>query len=281
MNFPSDRAVGRIEQGSKPQSVKVRTLAFLVRSVLAAFVLGLACPVPAVADPTSSARSGARLTSSNPLGLEKGRSGDQHELHGIGFHAEAASTDVREVVDWVTTSGDNRALPFVVVDKVNAKVFLFDRQGELRGAAPALLGMARGDESVPGIGQRRLATILPGERTTPAGRFVAALGHDFEQDILWIDYDAALSLHRVIVGKPKDRRAQRLASASALDNRISFGCINVPAAFYDDIVVPAFKGTVGIVYILPDTKPIRAVFPMQPALKSVGSKAHSDVSIAG
>jgi hypothetical protein len=176
----------------------------------------------------------------------------------------------------VAASGDNRALPFIIVDKLSAKVFLFGPRGDLRGAAPALLGVARGDESDPGIGQRKLATILPRERTTPAGRFVAALGHDFEQDILWIDYDAALSLHRVIVGKPKDRRAQRLASSSPLDNRISFGCINVPAAFYDNVVVPAFKGTVGIVYILPETKPIYAVFPVSRDQVTKGSSAAAD-----
>ena len=181
---------------------------------------------------------------------------------GANFGGEIASRDARELASWVMTSRDNHALPFVIVDKINAKVFVFDRRGDLKGAAAALLGMGRGDDSVPGIGQRKLATIRPGERTTPAGRFQAALGRDFEQDILWIDYDAALSLHRVIVGNPKDHRAARLASPSVLDNRISFGCINVPAAFYDDVVRPAFTATVGIVYILPETRPLRAVFAM-------------------
>lgn len=185
------------------------------------------------------------------------------------FRAEAASAEARTLADWVVASRDNHALPFVVVDKIQAKVFVFDPQGGIKGAAPALLGLGRGDDSVPGIGQRRLATITTAERTTPAGRFQASLGRDFEQDILWIDYDAALSLHRVIVGNPKDRRAQRLASASVLDNRISYGCINVPAAFYDDVVKPAFTGTVGIVYILPETRPLRSVFAI-PAARPPG-----------
>ena len=177
---------------------------------------------------------------------------------------EAASADVRQVADWVTASQDNRALPFVIVDKKAAKVFVFAAGGELLGAAPALLGIGRGDDSVPGIGTRKLASIAPTERTTPAGRFQASLGHDLDQDILWVDYDAALSLHRVIVGNPRDRRAARLASPSPSDNRISFGCINVPAAFYDGIVAPAFNATVGIVYILPETRSLRAVFAMPP-----------------
>jgi hypothetical protein len=176
------------------------------------------------------------------------------------FHGEVASRDVRDLADWVAASRNNRALPFLIVDKIAARVFVFDRSGAIIGTSPALLGIGRGDDSVPGIGQRKLATITPAERTTPAGRFQASLGRDLDQDVLWIDYDAALSLHRVIVGNPKDQRARRLASATAEDNRISFGCINVPAAFYEAVVMPAFTGTVGIVYILPETRPLRAVF---------------------
>ena len=183
------------------------------------------------------------------------------------FRGEAASAEARVVANWVVASHDNQALPFLVIDKANARVFVFDASGTVLGAAAALLGLGRGDDSVPDIGHRRLATITPAERTTPAGRFKASLGHDFEQDILWIDYDKALSLHRMIVGNRKDRRAERLASPSTLDNRISYGCVNVPVRFYDDIVAPAFTGTVGIVYILPESKPLRAVFaiPEQPA----------------
>ncbi len=181
------------------------------------------------------------------------------------FRAETASRDARAVADWVVSSGDNRGLPFIIVDKIGAKVFVFDRQGAIVGAAPALLGLGRGDDSVAGIGQRKLATIRPEERTTPAGRFEASLGNDFDQDILWVDYATSLSLHRVIVGKPADRRYARLASPTPRDNRISYGCINVPAQFYDAIVAPAFRNTVGFVYILPETKPVEAVFAMRNA----------------
>lgn len=176
------------------------------------------------------------------------------------FRGEVASRDATRVADWVVASGDNGERPFVIIDKINARVFLFDPDAKLQGAVPALLGLGRGDDSVAGIGQRKLATISPKERTTPAGRFVASLGNDFTQDILWVDYDSALSLHRVITANPKDRRHQRLASASPLDNRISYGCINVPVAFYDKLILPAFTGTTGVVYILPETKRIEDVF---------------------
>ena len=177
------------------------------------------------------------------------------------FERERASPEARQVADWVVDSGDNRSLPFAIVDKAEAKVFVFDAGGRLRGAAPALLGLARGDDAVPGIGERPLSSIPPAERTTPAGRFVAALGMNAGgQDILWVDYDGAVSMHRVITTKPKERRAQRLATATPLDNRISYGCINVPAEFFDKVVRPAFTGTSGIVYVLPETRSAQILF---------------------
>lgn len=182
------------------------------------------------------------------------------------FQAEAASAAVRTLADWVVASGDSQGLPFVIVDKVEARVFVFAPKGELRGATPALLGLARGDVSARGIRDRPLASIEPGERTTPAGRFVADRGRNSgDQDILWIDYALAVSLHPVVTSNPKEQRLQRLATPSAADNRISYGCINVPAAFYRTVVVPAFTQTSGIVYILPEVLPIRQVFPGLPA----------------
>ena len=172
------------------------------------------------------------------------------------FLRETVSSDARHIADWVVDSGDNHNMPFVIVDKVAAKVYVFDLQGVLRGATPALLGLALGDDAVPGIGNRKLSRIHPVERTTQAGRFVAERGRNLHGDtIIWIDYDSGLSLHRVISSKPAERRLQRLKSPKALDRRISYGCINVAVKFFDTIVLPAFTGTNGIVYVLPETRP--------------------------
>jgi hypothetical protein len=125
--------------------------------------------------------------------------------------------------------------------------------------------MAKGDTSPDGIGARKLASITPAERITPAGRFVAAIGTNLSgKDILWIDYDEALSLHRVDTAKPRERRLQRLATPTTSDNRISYGCVNVPAAFFDTFVVPLFNGRTGVVYILPETQSVERVFFAKP-----------------
>lgn len=177
------------------------------------------------------------------------------------FEQESASRDARSVADWVVDSGDSRGMPFAIVDKKDARVFVFDADGRLRGAAPALLGLAVGDDAVPGIGERALSTIRPEERTTPAGRFVAALDRNLHgKEILWVDYDGAISMHPVVTAKPAERRLQRLTSATPLDNRISYGCINVPAKFFDTIVHPAFSGTNGVVYVLPETRSAQETF---------------------
>lgn len=177
------------------------------------------------------------------------------------FGGESASPAVLSIANWAVDSNNNGNLPFIILDKQQAKVFVFYADGKLRGAAPALLGLAVGDHSVPGIGDRKLSAIRPDERTTPAGRFVAALDHNIlGHEILWVDYDAAISLHPVVPGTAKERRAQRLATPTPLDNRISYGCINVPPVFFKNVVSTTFAGTNGIVYVLPETVPAATFF---------------------
>jgi hypothetical protein len=177
------------------------------------------------------------------------------------FQQQPASREARHVADWAVHSRDHAGLPFAIVDKAQSRVFVFDGQGGLLGAAPVLLGLAHGDHSVPGIGARKMSSIRPEERTTPAGRFVATLAGDLQgEDILWVDYEAAIALHRVVTTAPKERRLQRLDSHAASDRRITYGCINVPVKFFDAVVARAFKAAGGIVYVLPETRPASEVF---------------------
>ena len=179
----------------------------------------------------------------------------------VNFRQEAVSYDAQYLADWIIDSNNNDQMPFVIVDKKKAKVFVFNSYGELHGAAPALIGLAVGDTSTPNIGNMALASIKPEQRTTPAGRFVASLGKNLHnKEVLWVDYDGAISLHRVVTSSPKERRLQRLESANPLEHRISYGCINVPVDFYEKVVSPTFTGTNGVVYVLPDTRVVKEVF---------------------
>jgi hypothetical protein len=175
----------------------------------------------------------------------------------------AQSTAATRVIDWIAASGDNGALPYIVIDKNNAAAFLFDATGQAVAKAPVLVGVAAGDEATPGIGSKNLAEIGPAEKTTPAGRFLARYGIAAgRQKVLWVDYATSVALHPIPAGyNPKERRRERMASPTPGDHRITFGCINVPSTFYSKSVQPLFRKKGGYVYILPDTKPIETVFP--------------------
>lgn len=213
--------------------------------VLAAAVAFSIPPLAATAAPVAAdATSGAHLVQAS-------------------FGDYRPSAAARNIADWVRRSGDNGGTSFVIVDKPHAHVLVFDADARLQGHAPVLLGLARGDDSVPGIGERKLADITPEERTTPAGRFVAEVGRNLrDEDVVWIDYDAAVDMHRVLTSNPRERRAQRLATTTIADNRISYGCVNVPAAFFETRLLPAFKdGRQHVIYVLPDVKTLEQAFP--------------------
>jgi hypothetical protein len=176
------------------------------------------------------------------------------------FGAYTPSPDARHVADWIAASRDNANSDFVIVDKKDTRLYVFDANARLRGSTPVLLGAALGDDSVPGIGARAIADVNPHERTTPAGRFVAERGRNsLGEDVVWVDHDAAISMHRVRTTNPMERRLERLATPSIDDNRISYGCINVPADFYEAYIDPIFAMRRAIVYILPEVKPVRQV----------------------
>jgi len=168
----------------------------------------------------------------------------------------------QRMVAWIASAHDNGSLPYAIIDKQAASLSLFSAKGEFLGETPVLLGVGIGDDSTPGVGAKDLADIGPAERTTPAGRFVAKFGMAFgRQRVLWVDYANSVALHAVITTHKKEQRVERLLSPSPDDNRISFGCINVGTSFYTKQVRPLFLKKGGVVYILPDTKPLETVFP--------------------
>lgn len=190
----------------------------------------------------------------------------------------APSADVRTLHGWVMKTRDHADRPFMLIDKRQARVWMYDRRGQLLAHSPVLLGSATGDESVPGIGERPLSQIQPHERTTPAGRFAVEPGVNAQgEDIFWVDYDVAVSMHRVRAKNTQERRLQRLATATPEDNRISYGCINVPVAFYEGHIRPLFASGQGWVYVMPETRPVQTLFnsvgargtdPLKPAKRA-------------
>ncbi|MBT2188911.1 hypothetical protein [Sphingobium nicotianae] len=220
----------------------------MIKAVWALAGLALFVPIPALA--AMDARPSASATAE----ISSAKAPD----HPARDRSPAAS----RVIDWIASSGDNRSLPYIVVDKTAAAAFLFDAQGNILADAPVLIGIAVGDEATPGIGAKSLAEIGPAEKTTPAGRFLAKFGLAAgRQKVLWVDYATSVAMHPIPKANPKEKRRQRMLSPTPDDNRITFGCINVPLAFYNKGVRPQFQKKGGYVYVLPDTKALEDVFP--------------------
>jgi len=178
------------------------------------------------------------------------------------FRTSAVAADVRLLADWIAYSGDHGGQGFVIVDKKKATVHVFDSSARMMGSSPVLLGSARGDDTAPGIGSRPIEDVRPEERTTPAGRFVAERGQNLRgEDVVWVNYDDAVSMHRVLTTNPAERRLERLDTPTPDDNRISYGCINVPVAFFEAHIRPIFAVRRAVVYVLPETKTMQEVFP--------------------
>lgn len=132
---------------------------------------------------------------------------------------EAASPEVREVVQWSVSTHDHGGLPFVVVDKSQARIYAFDPQGRLRGTAPVLADARAGH--------------------LPAGRFTAdPLAGPGSSAVVW-----ANGTTRISVG-----------SADAPMAGGSDAALKVAPEFWHECVA-VFRTQPSIAYVLPQTLP--------------------------
>jgi len=189
--------------------------------------------------------------------------------------------EAQQLVSWVRQSRNNRDQPFAVIDKRHARLYVFGADGRLRGGAPVLLGLAKGDDTVPGIGNKPLSQVKPEERTTPAGRFAAEHGQNMRgEHVIWVDYDAAVSMHPVLTTNPKERRLERLATPTAADNRVSYGCVNVPRAFFSEVLLKTLSTPHPVVYVLPETRPLSRTFAGFPAAPAATAPRPAGAKVA-
>ena len=177
------------------------------------------------------------------------------------FDDDEVSSDMRALSQWIAVSANNNRLAYLIVDKRAAVIYVFSPEGTFVASSAVLLGAASGDKTVPDIGERTVAQVMPHERITPAGRFVGERGRNTRgEDVVWIDYTAGISMHRVLTTNTSENRLLRLASPDTKDNRISYGCINVPDVFFNRFIEPMFAKNRALVYVLPEVKTARQVF---------------------
>ena len=84
----------------------------------------------------------------------------------------------------------------------------------------------------------------------------------------------------MVTNVPQERRLQRLQSKEPAERRITYGCINVPGAFYEAVVYPAFRNTRGIVYILPESRRMQDLFGSYEVRDAVLRSAASSLPLA-
>jgi hypothetical protein len=249
-------------------------------------------PPPAPADPPPAAPLTAAPPEPAPAELHPAAALTEPEpaphrsAHHAFFGKEHPSPDARRLADWVVDAHDNHGVPFAIIDKRIARLWVFNASGHLTGAAPVLVGSQRGDDTVPGIGDKPIKDVLPSERTTPAGRFVAEHGTNLRHEhVIWVDYEDAVSMHPVLTTNPKEHRLERLASRNPADHRISYGCINVPKAFFHKVVLKTLTTPHPVVYILPEVHPMQQVFagwyPVEHSAAQHQARLHATTASAG
>ena len=97
---------------------------------------------------------------------------------------EAPAT-VSRMAYWVTRSGDNQAMPFAIIDKAAAKVFVYDADGKMLGGTAALIGLTPGDDAVgyPARGPHHARRPLPGRLRAGRRRPRGAVGRLRHRDL--------------------------------------------------------------------------------------------------
>lgn len=155
-----------------------------------------------------------------------------------GPQIAGVSQEASNTINWVKATHDNNGKVFVVADKNEGKIHVVDNNGKVIDTQNAIFGRNKSNDNVA--------------NSTPSGRFKlqkalttkAVDKKVFGSDVLTLtdavtgkDITKAdggvIAMHR-LWNKPE--RVKAINSATATDNYMSAGCINVPTAFYNSAV---------------------------------------------
>lgn len=184
-----------------------------------------------------------------------------------GPQIAGVSQEASNTINWVKASHDNSGKIFVVADKNEGKIHIVDNNGKVLDTQNAIFGRNKSNDNVA--------------NSTPSGRFKlqkalttkAADKRVFGDDVLTLtdtvtgnnitkSDGGVIAMHR-LWNKPE--RVKAINSATASDNYMSAGCINVPTAFYNS-AVDSLDGA--MVYILDNKDAPKAGNATQKVAKS-------------
>lgn len=155
-----------------------------------------------------------------------------------GPQIAGVSQEASNTINWVKATHDNNGKVFVVADKNEGKIHVVDNNGKVLDTQNAIFGRNKSNDNVA--------------NSTPSGRFKlqkalttkASDKRVFGDDVLTLTDTVTgnnvtkkdggvIAMHR-LWNKPE--RVKAINSATASDNYMSAGCINVPTAFYNSAV---------------------------------------------
>lgn len=204
---------------------------------------------------------------------------DVHAQQGFanytqGERIQGVSQDVSNTANWVVANKDHNGKNFVVADKDNGKIHVFSKEGKLLNTQNALFGKNKGNDNSFGntpSGRFKLTKTMTKDLTKADQRVfgdsVLDVTNPTTGKAVRSKQGGIIAMHRV-VNKPERKAA--LQSATANDNYLSHGCINIPTAFYDtssDTLSGAMFYVLDQTNAKQDTKPTKTN-----GLKSNGSK---------
>jgi hypothetical protein len=175
------------------------------------------------------------------------------EMRGV-----IASADVNLVANWIMRNKLHKGHPFIIADKAASLLFAFDGNGGLLAKTPALFGATHSDALTEEQAGKMMDEVLEADKITPAGAFTSEAydSPSYGESVRFARYaNTNLLIHRA----PNAQRLQRLQSATAGDNRITYGCINALPEFVDHVLLPYFSGE-STVFVLPEMQSARSFF---------------------
>ena len=144
---------------------------------------------------------------------------------------------------------------FMVADKPNGMLHIFKEDGSHALSDPTLYGKDKGDVLAA------VSSLEGGPKITPAGKFTMKESPaDYAGGTSLIlmeskDYTGYIAVHAADTSTPSENRLGRLATPSAEDNRISYGCINTKHdTFINEIKPNISKLDGGMMFILPESE---------------------------
>lgn len=154
---------------------------------------------------------------------------------------------------------------FIVADKNKGSLYLFNQFWQSIVRLNALYGKQKWDEIPKSAWIKDIDELSDNEKVTPAGIYVLSSMYNNKYlnskalDVME-DYDDDgeaddewdIALHPVYLWIPWENRLDRLNSNTPKDNNISYGCINVLNADFDEWIYTCFGWSGGLIAIVPN-----------------------------